>query len=554
VLLEKGALEVLAVDVGRGQLEPELRDDPRVRLLERVDWKRLPPSIEPGPFDVFAVDVSFVAARNMLRGLAFRLRPGARGVVLVKPQFELPEGSLAPGQPGDAALRVKALERFRTKAKQLGFAVVEAIESPVPGASGTIEILAHVRFDGWDAKPSPAPPGDRTAAEVQETAAEPHDASLRWFAIASPGLEPVLEAEVRALSGVSDVQPIEGGVGFAGSLAAGMSANLWLRTATRVLARAGNFRAEDFASFRRRAAQLDWAPFLTPETPVEVQVTAHRCKLFHSDAVRENVEHAIRDWARKARFSSAGRGSPQPSGTPAPIRVLVRGSQNRWTFSVDSSGALLHLRGWRTETARAPLRETLAAGLIALCGWDGTTPFVDPMCGSGTFVVEAAAMAIARAPGLDRTFAFETWPSFDARAWDELRAGAREHERSSPASPITGYDRDPAAVRVARRNAERARLAEHLSLHQGDLAKVRPPPSTGLVLVNPPYGRRIENPREARARMRELGRVLRDRFRGWHGGVLLPDASWARDLGIEPVRTTALRNGGLRVHLIQLDL
>ena len=325
--------------------------------------------------------------------------------------------------------------------------------------------------------------------------------------------------------------------------------NLRARTATRLLARVGTFRAEDFASFRRRAAALDWSPFLAPGEPVELHVTAKRCRLFHTDAVAENVTHALRDWSRR----DEGR-ARTPRAGDVPAQVFARGSSNRWTLSVDASGELLHRRGWRTESVKAPLRETLAAAILRMCGWDGTSPLVDPMCGAGTLVIEAASHAVRRAPGLDRAFACERWPSFDAALGERLRAEARGEVREQPGGAIVGYDRDPAAVRLARRNAERAHLASAVQLHHGDLRSVRAPAGSGLVIVNPPYGRRLGDPHEARATIRALGELLRERFPGWRVAVLAPETSWARDLGLALVSSTPLRNGGTRIHLLQLTV
>src|SRR5512138_155128 len=197
-LLAHGAQSVLAVDVGHGQLHQSLRDDPRVTSLERVDWKRLSLSEAEGPFDFFTVDVSFVAARNMLRGLAFRLRPGAAGVVLVKPQFELPSHLVRDGRVDDPALRARALAAFTKKAESLGFSVLAHMDSPVPGGSGTIEILAHLRFSG---RPASMPqPGEKKPAREAVTEARPAkdlgNKTHLWFAAATPGLEDALAKEV----------------------------------------------------------------------------------------------------------------------------------------------------------------------------------------------------------------------------------------------------------------------------------------------------------------------------------------------------------------------
>jgi putative N6-adenine-specific DNA methylase len=234
--------------------------------------------------------------------------------------------------------------------------------------------------------------------------------------------------------------------------------------------------------------------------------------------------------------------------------VYARGVEDRFTISIDSSGELLHRRGWRTEGAQAPLRETLAAALLLACRWDPSTPFVDPMCGAGTLPLEACALALGRAPGLGRSFAFERWPGFDAAAWAELRDEAARAERRAPEAAVCGSDRSPAAVAAARRNAERAGLAEHLRLVESELADVQPPDGTGLVLCNPPYGRRIGEPRALGPLYARLGKLLKARFAGWRAGVLVADLRQIAALKLEPVEKTALVNGGVRVHLVQFQL
>ena len=196
-LLAHGARSVMAVDVGHGQLHPSLRGDPRVTSLEGVDWKRLSLAVAEGPFDFFTVDVSFVAARNMLRSLAFRLRPGAEGVVLVKPQFELPDRRVKAASADTARLREEAVEKVRERANALGFEIVQSFDSPVAGGSGTIEVLAHLRFAG---RPDSMPqPGERKrSAEPQAQATSAMPTSLRWFAVVAPGLEDVARDHARA--------------------------------------------------------------------------------------------------------------------------------------------------------------------------------------------------------------------------------------------------------------------------------------------------------------------------------------------------------------------
>jgi len=240
-LLRHGARHVVAVDSGHDQLDARLRQDKRVESLEGTNWTTLSLSRAPGPFDFFTVDVSFVAARNMLRGLAFRLRAGAHGVVLVKPQFELGEhrlraGKDASGAIDDPGLRRAALERVTEKARGLGFSLIAHADSPVAGGSGTVEVLAHLRFDG---RPAALPqPGEHRGQRVRpdRAAAGPPE---HWFLVSAPGLEQVTAREAATLSGTAGtgaavrIQVVEGGVEISGPPEFAYHANLWLRTATR---------------------------------------------------------------------------------------------------------------------------------------------------------------------------------------------------------------------------------------------------------------------------------------------------------------------------------
>jgi putative N6-adenine-specific DNA methylase len=555
-LLDGGSATVLAVDVGHGQLHPSLRADARVTLLEGVDWKRLPLGQAEGPFDFFTVDVSFVAARNMLRGLAFRLRPGASGVVLIKPQFELADRQVKGGEVRDPNLRRAAIEKVRLRAEALGFAMVAEIDSPVAGGSGSIEILAHLTFAG---RPATLPaPGERRRELPPKPARRTRSAetkSLRWFAIVAPGLEEVAAREIESVPDISDLRRELGGVEWTGPPASGFRANLWLRVATRVLARVGEIEAREFGKLRRHAAGLPWAAFVPPGASIDVRASASHCRLYHTGALAETALLAIGDAVAGAHGAAAD--------TDADVTILVRGTEDRFMFSADASGERLHRRGARLETGAAPLRETLAAGLLALAGWDPAMALCDPMCGSGTIVIEAASQALDRAPGIDRHFALEKWPLFSsealATAAESLRAEARAQARSALAAPIVGSDRDARAVESARHNAARAGLDTLITLACRDVGDARPPadwqPASaagpGLVIANPPYGRRLGDPRAAVRAYRDLGRALRAHFRGWRAAVVIPQrldaAAAALRLSIDGKHP--LRNGGLPVAL-----
>jgi putative N6-adenine-specific DNA methylase len=549
-LLAHGAATVLAVDVGHGQLHPSLRGDPRVTSLEGVDWRKLSLTEAEGPFDFFTVDVSFVAARNMLRALAFRLRPGAQGVVLVKPQFELADRQVKAGDVSDPNLRRAALDKVRRRAETLGFALCGEADSPVPGGEGTIEILTHFAFAGRTASlPAPGERRRETKPALprrQGTA----NAALRWFAVVAPGLEEAAAREIAALPNVSALAPETGGVEWSAPAIEGYRANLWLRLATRLLARVGTVEAREFGRLRRGAAKLDWGAFVAPGASIALRASTSRCRLYHTGAITETVALAISDAVKGARVAAKDE--------TADVSVLVRGAEDRFTFSVDASGEALHRRGARVEVGAAPLRETLAAGLLALAGWDPSLPVVDPMCGAGTIVIEAAQQATGRAPGLDRAlaggFAIDDWPLFAAggEAASTLRDEARARVRASAPAPLVGSDRDARAIESARRNAARAGIAEQIAFASRDLADARPPTATpGLVIANPPYGRRLSNPRAAVATYRDLGRVLRAHFRGWRAAIVVPqqlkDAAGA--LRLELPERHRLRNGGLPITL-----
>jgi putative N6-adenine-specific DNA methylase len=564
-LLRHGAAHVVAVDVGHDQLAPELRADARVTSMEGVDWKRLSLNEAPGPYDFFTVDVSFVAARNMLRGLAFRLRPGAEGVVLVKPQFELPDRQVRGGRVDDENLRRAALAKVAEKAETLGFTVVAHADSPVAGGSGQVEILAHLRFGG---RPTSLPAEGESRGHARAARPKERGASdrLTWFAVVAPGLEEPARREIAALPEAADVRVVEGGVEWRGPLAVGARANLWLRIATRVLARVGDVDAREFGKLRRGLARLPWASFVARGATVAVRATTTRCRLYHTGAIAESVVlglgDAVGDVQAAPKASAPQQGhepeerADEEAGAPV-TTVYVRGVGDKFTFSVDASGELLHRRGARIEVGAAPLRETLAAGVLALCEWSPAEALCDPMCGAGTIPIEAASLALERAPGLERAFAIARWPSYAARPELEraLLDEAKARAGSAPESlTIAGSDRDPKMIESARRNAARAGVAERVTFTCADLADVSAPAATGLVVVNPPYGRRLGDPGRIDRAYRDLGRALRARFPGWRAAVLVPARTRPEALGLPVTARFPLVNGGLRVVLAVVRL
>jgi putative N6-adenine-specific DNA methylase len=357
------------------------------------------------------------------------------------------------------------------------------------------------------------------------------------FAVTAPGLETVCAAELRAL-GIDDVRAVGGGVEFAGGLRELYLANLWLRSASRVVVRVGAVKCSDFPDLYRKTSRLPWGKFLSPTTPVAVRAASHRSRLIHTGRIAATIGEGV--------DSALGRSAPAEGGVTQ--QVLARFEDDLCLLSVDSSGELLHRRGYRVETAHAPLRETLAAGLLQLLGWKGDRPLFDPMCGSGTLVIEGALLAGLRAPGMHRSFAFMNWPGYRPGLWEALRTEARRGERS-PDVLLTGCDRDVVAIEAARRNGERAGLGEGVIWDRRELTEQLRRPGPGLLLCNPPYGERLGRGEDLRPLYRQLGQVCRDSFSEWQVAILCPDERLARATGLPLEKRAGLVNGGIDVAL-----
>lgn len=277
-------------------------------------------------------------------------------------------------------------------------------------------------------------------------------------------------------------------------------ANLELGTASRVLVRLGEFEARHFSTYVKRARSLEWGHYVALDGPVEFRVTCRRSRLFHSGAVAARTSEAM--------ALSLGRtittATPE---TPAKLAVIVRIDRDVCEISVDTSGESLHRRGWRLQTAKAPLREDLAHALLLVSGWDRASSLLDPMMGSGTLVIEAARLARHLAPGRSRTFALESMPFFDAACMVSVRNAADARTLDRLSFPILGRDRARGALEAAQANAVRAGVDKDLTLEMAALAST-PLPAVGTVVCNPPYGLRISADETIEATYRELGRAI----------------------------------------------
>lgn len=363
------------------------------------------------------------------------------------------------------------------------------------------------------------------------------------FAVTAPGLEPFTALELAGL-GMLGIRPEPGGVAFEGTLDDVARANLWLRTASRVLVRIGQFGARALGELERKAGLLPWRTWLPAGTAVTMRVTCTKSRLYHQRAVAERMVAACGGTALQQAPDTEEQEGLQ--GQLFVVRIL----RDECTVSIDSSGALLHRRGYRQAVAKAPLRETLAAGLLLASGWTPDTPLLDPFTGSGTIPIEAALLARRLPPGLTRDFAFRHWPGADEARWQALLAEARRGSLAGAPAPIIGADRDAGAIAAARANAGRAGVGGDIVWRQEAVSSLAPPPGTGALVSNPPYGRRVSEGRELRDLFARLGAVVRERLPGWRVTLLLPEAPLERATGLPfgaPVHT---RNGGLAVRIV----
>ena len=376
---------------------------------------------------------------------------------------------------------------------------------------------------------------------------------LSCFAVVTPGLEPFAIAEAKALGINAVAEP--GGFAWQGTAESALVANVGLRIASRVLVRLASFEARSFAELERHARKVEWARVIAPGESVRFRVTCKKSKLYHSDAVAQRLADAVKRALPgvRAEGASVGEDDADEVAEDAAL-IVVRVMRDRCTVSADSSGALLHRRGYRLASTKAPLRETIAAGMLAAAEWDLVSPLVDPLCGSGTIPIEAALLSRGVQPGAHRTFAMERWPATPAGLGEVVRG--RDTGRSEATSAtIVASDRDTGAIAAATENATRAGMQEHISFAIHSLsAATFPRASKGWVVTNPPYGVRVGEADRVRDLWAQLGNVLRERASGWRLALLSPDAALERQLRL-PLRAAAsLSNGGIPVRIMVGDV
>jgi putative N6-adenine-specific DNA methylase len=382
-----------------------------------------------------------------------------------------------------------------------------------------------------------------------------------FAAIVPPELSAICSAELSAL-GFSEVKVTDAGVEFLGKLRSCYLPNLCLRTASRILCRFPPFRAGAVEELFHKVSNHRWELWLNPKIPLEVRAFVHYSRISHEGLVAQAVIDGMR-----RRFQSR-RGCPpvnlistegdKREGTAVLSlrqRVLVHLHNNHCEISLDTTGDHLHRRGYRLEHTGAPLRETLAAAVLLRSKWHGETPLIDGMCGAGTVAIEAAMLARRISPGLRRTFLCERWPGFEEKSWNHLRKKLAAQSLAHPPAPILAIDGDPEALRIARKNAERAGVDQDIQWHGMDLFAFQPhlqslPP--GLLVLDPPYGRRLEG--GGRDFYEQLGQHLRRFFAGWQTAILAPSKAMALSLKIPTMRFWQFSHGGSPIVVVMARL
>jgi 23S rRNA (guanine2445-N2)-methyltransferase / 23S rRNA (guanine2069-N7)-methyltransferase len=378
----------------------------------------------------------------------------------------------------------------------------------------------------------------------------PSTARESFFVTCAPGLEPVLHEEMKALK-LAKVERQVSGAYFEGTLRDAMRANLWLRTAVRVLMRVARFPAANADELYAGAHEVEWSRFIEPTGSLVVDAHSTSSALDHTLFIAQRVKDAVVDALRDAQGVR-----PKVAKTGADLGVYAHLFKDRCTLLVDTSGESLHKRGWRRFQGRAPLAETLAAGLVLASQWDRRAPLIDPFCGSGTILIEAALLADNIAPGSFRaSFGFERWKEHDAATWERVKAEAREMAQPARKTVLLGFDRDPAAVAGANDNIAAAGLSGRIEIARGEALDFAPRKNwNAWVVSNPPYGERLGDERKVRELYQRFGARLREHCAGFHVALLCPATGAAKALGLVDAQHTRIQNGGIECDMLTAAL
>ena len=372
--------------------------------------------------------------------------------------------------------------------------------------------------------------------------------NFQFFATCPRGLEALLADELLAQRALKIVVT-DGGVSFEGNLDTMYRVNLHSRIATRIMSRVGQGSYASEEDIYKATFKLNWPAWFKVNQTIRVKVTGVKCPLKSLDFVTLRIKDAVCD-----RFREEGALRPSVSVRDPDVRIHAYLTQDQYQLYLDTSGAPLYQRGFRDVSVIAPLRENLAAGILMLTGWQPGTPILDPMCGSGTFLIEAAMMAVNQPPGMKRNFGFQKLTSFDESLWKKIETEALHQMKPIEFLDIYGSDMDLRAVRVARHNLKVAGLEEVAKVMQSDFVKLEPPSSEGVLVTNPPYGQRIGEDEDLKEVYPVWAKHMKESFGGWDTYFLTADLEMPKDMRLKPTKKTPLFNGALECRLFEIKM
>ena len=364
-------------------------------------------------------------------------------------------------------------------------------------------------------------------------------AHFEIFLSIPPGLERAGKREAKE-KGFENPKAVQGGVVFQGGWEDVWCANLTLRSPSKILARIGEFRVVHLAQLDKKARQFPWGNYLHQGCAIRVDATCRRSKIYHEKAVKQRFETALKE-EFKAQIDPK-----------ADIKIQLRIEDNICIVSLDTSGELLHKRGNKQALNKAPMRENLAALFLGLAKFNGEETVLDPMCGSGTFILEAAEMASGLYPGRNRSFAFEYFKSFNEKKWQQLK---QSQTAKKPDTRFFGSDKDAGAIRISKQNAQSADIEAISHFENIDIEELVPPDcAPGLVIANPPYGARIGNMKQLHALYALFGLVMKKRFQGWRIAIITNEQALADATKLSFTSTSPIiDHGGIKVKLYVYD-
>jgi putative N6-adenine-specific DNA methylase len=370
-----------------------------------------------------------------------------------------------------------------------------------------------------------------------------------FFATVARGLEALAAQELTELEAI-DATPGFCGVAFSGDQELLYRVNLWARIPFRILVKLAEFPCLDPTDLFEGLQSIDWQQHITPDLSMAVTATGKNDQLNHSHFTAVQVKRAITE-QQKAKL---GDRSDVDTENPA-VRINVHIEEDSCTVSLDSSGNSLHRRGYRPAVGAAPLKESLAAALVKMSGWQPELTFLDPLCGSGTLPIEATMQALNIAPGIFREkFGFETWPSFNQELFDRLFKAAETGEKSALIAPIIGSDHNSGVIQQAQSNAVKCGIDQHLQFLHRELADLEAPADCGVLMCNPPYGERLGRDSDLGAFYGLLGDVLKHRFKGWTAFVLSGNKELAKSIGLKSAQRMPVFNGTLPCQLMKYEM